>query len=142
MNKPLIGVGVVIINSDGHILLSKRKAKHGNGQYSIPGGKLDIGEKIIQCATREIKEETGLELKDVKFIGVTNNLTTFKQEGLHSVSMICTCDQFFGSAQLLEPDKHQQWIWCDPNNLPSPQFEASEKAVELYLNNELLLLEN
>lgn len=132
MNRPSVGVGVVIINQHHQVLIGKRKNSHAP-YYSIPGGHMEAGESFEQAAMREIAEETGLELIDPQVIAVTNNLKTFKQEGHHSISVILTCNQFNGEPQLLEPHKCESWQWVDPHNLPTPHFDASESAIKCYL---------
>ena len=132
MNRPTVGIGVVIINDKHQVLIGKRKNSHAP-YYSIPGGHMELGESFEQAAIREIAEETGLTLIDPKVIAVTNNLRTFKQEGHHSVSVILTCQQFNGQPQLLEPHKCESWQWVEPTDLPQPHFDASESAIKCYL---------
>jgi ADP-ribose pyrophosphatase len=67
-------VGAIII-SDGQILLEKRKNEPGKGKWSIPGGKVDLGETARQTVIREVKEETGLEVERPKLIDVVDNVT-------------------------------------------------------------------
>lgn len=62
-----VGVCVFLINENEELLLEKRS---DNGMYSIPGGALDMGEKVKEGALRELKEETGIELDDLKFVGI------------------------------------------------------------------------
>ncbi len=131
MNNVSVGVGVILVNKNKKILLCKRKSKHGEGTYSIPGGSVDLGEKIEECAFREIYEETGITIKSTKFIGVTNNIKTFEKEGMHSVSMIFYSNNFIGEPVLKEPSKHESWGWYDIINIPEPHFEASDLAVKL-----------
>ncbi len=85
--KPKIGVGVIILNTKGLILLGKRSNIHAP-YYSIPGGHLEIGETFEEAAIREVKEETDLDIIDPKVIAVTNNLQTFVREGVHYISII------------------------------------------------------
>lgn len=136
-----IGVGVIITNSKGEALFCKRKSKHGKGLYSIPGGGADEGEKLQESAKREIYEETGLRLQKLTCLGITNNLKTFKKEGVHFISIIFYCNEYEGELVLMEPDKHEAWEWYDINNLPTPHFEASKLAINLYLNKGVLLIE-
>jgi len=76
-NQPKVGVGVIIENNEGKILIGKRLNSLAP-YYSIPGGHLELGETFESAATREIKEETNLNIRDPKVIAVTNNLETFK----------------------------------------------------------------
>jgi 8-oxo-dGTP diphosphatase len=64
MNKkmrPKVGIGILVFK-DGKILLGKRKEAHGKGEYASPGGHLDFGESIEDCAKREVKEEVGIDI--------------------------------------------------------------------------------
>ncbi len=56
-----------IIVNKGKVLITKRSVSPFLGKYVLPGGKLDFGESLIECLKREVYEETGLEMKNVKF---------------------------------------------------------------------------
>jgi mutator protein MutT len=77
--QPLVGVGVIIIGQC-KILLEKRKNEPGRGQWSIPGGLVELGESVEQTAIREVKEETGLEVENPVHIDVVDNID-FDEEG-------------------------------------------------------------
>lgn len=62
-----VGLGVLILNENEEILLEKRS---DNGLYCLVGGGVDLGEKVIDGAKREIKEEIGLDIEDLHFMGV------------------------------------------------------------------------
>ncbi|MBJ2065903.1 nucleotide triphosphate diphosphatase NUDT15 [Serratia odorifera] len=127
----MTGIGVIIVNTQGDILLGKRCGKHAP-YWSIPGGHLDVGESFEQCAQREVLEETGLHIALPRFIGVCNNLQTWREEGKHTVSICMLAQHAGGEPQRLEPEKCAQWRWCSPDALPEPHFEASKMAVTLW----------
>jgi ADP-ribose pyrophosphatase YjhB (NUDIX family) len=102
-------------------------------KHSIPGGRLHISETFEEGATREVKEETNLNIQNPKVIAVTNNLETFKEEEIHFISIVLLVKQFSGDLKIMEPDKCEKWLWCDPTNLPEPHFDASSRAVDCYL---------
>ena len=77
-----VGVGVIIQNKEGNVLIGKRKGSHAQ-YYSIPGGNMEIGESFEQTATREIQEETNLIIENPQVIAVTNNIETYKKENIH-----------------------------------------------------------
>ena len=60
--RPIIGVGGVII-SDGRVLLVRRGGPPLQGQWSIPGGILEVGETLIEGVRRELAEETGIDVR-------------------------------------------------------------------------------
>lgn len=59
---PLVGVGVVVLNEQGEVLLIKRGKPPRAGEWSLPGGLLDLGERLVDAAQREVKEECGIEI--------------------------------------------------------------------------------
>ena len=71
----VVGVGVIIINQQGEVLLGKRSSQHAP-YWSIPGGHMEAGESFEQAAQREIFEETGLNINEMKVIGLCNNPAT------------------------------------------------------------------
>jgi ADP-ribose pyrophosphatase YjhB (NUDIX family) len=60
--RPIIGVGGVVI-SDGRVLLVRRGSPPLQGQWSIPGGILEVGETVIEGVRRELAEETGIDVR-------------------------------------------------------------------------------
>ena len=130
---PKVGIGVVLINAQGEVLIGKRKGSHAQ-KFSIPGGHLDLGETFEHAAIREIREETNLEIRNPRVVGVTNNLETYREEGKHYISVVVLSTEFSGELKNLEPEKCEGWTWNDPHNLPQPHFDASSLAVRCYLN--------
>jgi len=130
--RPKVGVGILILNSEGKILVGKRKGSFAP-YFSIPGGHLELGESFEAGAIKEVKEETGLDIFNPKVYSVSNNLETYKNEDVHAVSINLYVEKFKGKPKIMEPDKCEEWIWCDPHELPEPHFEASVKAVKAYL---------
>lgn len=66
--NPVIGVGVLIFNESGKILCLQREKEPGKGLLALPGGFVDIGESIEEAAHREVKEETGVEIKNLQLV--------------------------------------------------------------------------
>jgi 8-oxo-dGTP diphosphatase len=67
--NPLVGVGVVTVH-DGKVLLIKRAFEPAAGKWSIPGGLVEVGEKLSDAAQREIEEETGFKVQVLELINV------------------------------------------------------------------------
>lgn len=126
------GIGIIILKDDGKILVGKRKGKHAQ-KYSIPGGGINPGETFEAAAIRETKEETNLTIHDPVVINITNNLETFREEGVHHISVTLLAKSFSGELKTMEPDKCEGWTWCEAHNLPQPHFDASFRGVDMYL---------
>jgi 8-oxo-dGTP diphosphatase len=71
--QPLVGVGAVIVE-DGRVLLIKRGKAPLLGEWSIPGGMLELGEALRQGAEREALEETGLVVRATDLLGVFDRI--------------------------------------------------------------------
>ena len=132
MKQPKVGIGIIIQNKEGKILVGKRRNTL-SPYYSIPGGHLEMGETFEATAIREVQEETGLIIQNPKVFCVTNNLETYGETGEHYVSVNLLCVTFEGEPALMEPEKCESWEWVSPEILPEPHFDASRYAVECYL---------
>ena len=126
--RPKVGVGVMIIKN-GKVLLGKRKGSHGAGEYAWPGGSMEYMESFEECAKRETKEETGMEIKNIRFLRLMN-LKHFAPK--HFVDIELLADWESGEAQLLEPEKFESWQWYDLDNLPEPLFYPQYSCIEAY----------
>src|SRR4030095_10178119 len=62
-DRPFVGVGAVIVDEAARVLLVKRRFEPLAGQWSLPGGAVDVGETLQACVIREMREETGLEVE-------------------------------------------------------------------------------
>jgi 8-oxo-dGTP diphosphatase len=117
--KPEAGVGVCVVK-DGKVLLGKRLNSHGNGCWSFPGGHLEMYETWEQCAEREVLEETGIRIKNIRFAGVTNDL--FIEERKHYITLFMMADFETGELKIMEPEKCSEWNWFSWDRLPQPLF--------------------
>jgi len=68
--EPMIGVGGLLVNRKNQVLLIKRDKPPAQGLWSVPGGKLEAGESLIECCRREMQEETGLEVNVLSIAAV------------------------------------------------------------------------
>ncbi|MBS7619553.1 NUDIX hydrolase [Candidatus Bathyarchaeota archaeon] len=75
--RPLIGVGVLIKNGDKYLLV-KRAAEPDANLWTIPGGLVELGEKVADAAIREALEETGLEVEIIEMLDVLNKIVRDK----------------------------------------------------------------
>ncbi len=138
-----VGFGVMMLNSEGKLLLGRRhedpdKADselRGEGTWTMPGGKLEIGEGFEEGAFREVMEETGIKLKDVKVMALNNDINEYA----HFVTVGMFCDNFEGEPRVMEPDEITEWRWFGLNEIPENIFSPSKKVLENYKAGEFYL---
>lgn len=118
-DRPKVGVGVIVFK-DGKVLLGKRKNAHGEGSWSFGGGHLEFGETWEECARREVLEETGVQVRNVRYAAVTNDI--FEKEGKHYITLYMRADYESGEVCVMEPDQCECWQWFATDNLPQPLF--------------------
>jgi 8-oxo-dGTP diphosphatase len=114
-----VGIGVFVFK-DGKFLMLRRRGSHGNGSWSIPGGHLEFGESFEDTARREVMEEANLQIKNVRFGAVTNDI--FPDENKHYVTVWLLSDWISGKEYNKEPDKCSELSWETFDSLPSPLF--------------------
>ncbi|MBI5654370.1 NUDIX domain-containing protein [Candidatus Uhrbacteria bacterium] len=125
--RPKVGVGVWIVK-DGKVLLGKRKNAHGNESWAAPGGHLEWFESPEECALREVAEEAGIEIVNLRSMTFTNDV--FLDEDKHYITLAVVADYVSGEPQVLEPDKCERWEWFSWDELPEPRFLPLENLLK------------
>ena len=129
-----IGIGVLILN-DNKILLGHRCSKVDTGgiyepdSWCLPGGKQEYDETILECAKRETKEETNLDVNNLEVFGAEDDFGKDR----HFVTIYVLAKEFSGELKVTEPDKQDEWKWFDIDNLPNNLYSPSEKTIKCYL---------
>ncbi len=127
-----VGVGALIFNDEGHLLLTLRgqKAKNERGKWEIPGGAVEFGETIQEALKREIKEELDIEIEVIEMLQLCDHIITDEQQ--HWVSPTYICKIISGEPKILEPDKCDQIGWFslkDAAKLPLSIVTKQDLAV-------------
>lgn len=117
--RPKVGLGVYIFNDENEILFLKRKGAHGAGTWCPPGGHLEFRESFIDCAKREVEEEVGIKIKNIDFLGLTNDIF---DEGKHYITIAMRAVVESGEPKIMEPDKMTELGWFSIEKLPKPLF--------------------
>lgn len=118
------------------VLLGKRtsdptKTKmHGEDTWTCPGGKMHFQESFLDAAKRELSEETGIKMKKIELISVSND----RVHDAHFITLGAVCGEFEGEPKVMEPDEISEWKWFSFDALPKPLFPPSKKLIENYLN--------
>jgi len=124
----IVKVGVaVLIGKDNKVLLIKRKGSHGEGAWAPPGGHIDFGESVLRCARRETKEETGIEINDLRVTGFTEDL--FKKEKKHYITVWVKANWKAEKAKICNSEA-SEINWFSWNELPNPLFLCFENFIK------------
>jgi len=110
--RPKVGVGVIVLSDEhpGCILLGKRLGSAGAGMWALPGGHVEFGEQLEECAAREVLEETGLVLEQLSVATTVNCIR--EEHDYHYVVPFVTGQARRGAVvKNLEPDKCEGWEW-------------------------------
>ncbi len=134
--KPGAGFGVMILKGKkvllGHRHEDPKKASsllHGEGTWTMPGGKLHFQENLKEGAIREVLEETGIKVKNIDVISVSNDIV----HDAHFVTIGFLAEEFEGEPKIMEPDEITEWKWFALDSLPFPLYFPTEKVLKNYL---------
>ena len=127
MFLPRIGVGVLVWRGR-QLLLGKRIVDGENACWQFPGGRLESEETVIECAVREVLEETSVQVKNCRHLGFTDTL--FDLGSRTFIALFVSCEYEAGQTRVLEPGKCKLWQWFDYQQLPTPLF----KPIEVFLS--------
>ncbi len=133
--KPGIGVGIMILK-DNKILLGLRnpdKVKasselQGQGTWTMPGGKVEFMEKLIDAAKRELEEETSLIANKLDLLCISDDMT----DTAHYVTVGFIVREYKGEVKTMEPETILEWKWFPLNNLPENLYNPSKKCIDKY----------
>lgn len=130
-----VGIGVVIVKND-KVLLGHRvsSSKDTGGIYkpdswTCPGGKQEYQETILECAIRETKEETNLDVDNLVILGVEDDIS----DDRHYITISVLADSFKEELKVMEKDKIDKWEWFSLDNLPNNLYSPSKKSIDLYI---------
>jgi ADP-ribose pyrophosphatase YjhB (NUDIX family) len=128
--RPMVGVGGVVI-SGGRALLVRRGSPPLEGQWSIPGGMLEVGETILEGVRRELLEETGIEVRVGELIEVFERITPdgSGKTQYHFVVLDYLCQAVSGEARA--GSDVVDVAWATPAELT--KYAISETATRVIL---------
>jgi mutator protein MutT len=127
-DRPYVGVGAVIVQ-DGKVLLVKRKYEPLAGQWSLPGGAVEVGETLESCLVREMLEETGLEVRVGPVVEVFDRIT-HDGEGRVMYHFVLVDYLCWPTGGALTPDSDvADVVFADPDDLARYQLTAKATSV-------------
>lgn len=130
-----VGIGVMILDDNKVLLGHRSKDEKDTGGifeidcWTLPGGKQEYFETFFECAKREVKEETNLEIGELKLFGAADDI----QPDRHYISLHIIAKKHSGELKVMEPTKEDRWEWFDLDKLPQNLYSPSKKFIEEYL---------
>jgi ADP-ribose pyrophosphatase YjhB (NUDIX family) len=123
----------------GQTLLLLRRAKTGymDGWYALPGGHLQRGERVVDCAIRELREETGIVVQPAELRSAA--VLPYRSADQQGIDFIMTCTSFAGEPYLAEPDRFDDLGWWSIDALPAPTAPYIAPALALVRRGEWFL---
>ena len=130
--RPLVGVGAVIVDAEGRVVLVKRRHEPLAGQWSLPGGTLDVGETLEAGVAREVMEETGLVVDVGAAVEVFDRILLDETGRVHYhfvlIDYLCA-----PRGGVLEAGSDVTDVaWADPADLGP--YRLTEKARDVIMN--------
>ncbi|HLR02678.1 MAG TPA: NUDIX hydrolase [Virgibacillus sp.] len=134
-HKPIIlpGSVVIIVSAHNEILLQKRH----NGNWGLPGGLMDLGESFEDVAKREVLEETGLVVKNLKLLNVYSGsnyyLKVSNGDELYSATAVYYTNDYTGD-MTINYSESQDMRYFAISHLPNELADNYRNFVEDYVN--------
>jgi 8-oxo-dGTP diphosphatase len=128
-DRPFLGVGAVVFDSERRVLLVLRGGVPMQGEWSLPGGVLETGETIVEGMKREILEETGLLVEPVRFAGVYDRILrdAAGKPQYHYVLVDHVCKVVGGELKAGSDVVDVKWV--SENDLP--EYELAEMTLRV-----------
>jgi 8-oxo-dGTP diphosphatase len=121
--RPVVAIRAFVADSQDHILLLRRaNSEYGEGQWCLPGGKLDYGDTPENTVAKELVEETGLTAKDVTFLFYQNS-PPLQPGKMHCVNLYFRCTAV-GAVTLNEESSAFVWVTLEEALGYKPVFGA------------------
>lgn len=126
--RPLVGVGAIIIRDD-RILLVERGKEPLKGWWSLPGGALEIGEYLKDGVSREVREETGLEVEPVAMFEIFERIMRDPQGAPEYHYVLVDYECRITGGILRAGDDVARVEWVGRQDLPALQITEGTLAV-------------
>ena len=129
-----LAVDLLVMNADQDILLGYRKSSTGENMWALPGGHVELGERLEEAGARELVEELGTEA----VIELTNMVVGVRQSCLSPsfephLTIILLAKYVQGQIFVVEPNKCSEWKFFSPSKLPATLFSGSEESISSFL---------
>ncbi|HJP13309.1 MAG: NUDIX hydrolase [Nitrospinota bacterium] len=128
--RPIVGVGAIIF-SEGEVLMARRGKAPGVGNWSVPGGALELGETLEEACKREVLEETGLAVEIVSRCAVLDRITrdNWDRVQYHYVLVDFACRPLEGSLQPGSDITEARWVPLEELENIEPMTRGTARVI-------------
>lgn len=114
--KPMLAASVGVFR-EGRVLLGERLVEPARGLFTIPGGRVEMGETLAEAALRELQEEVGVEASMVGFIDFIETIVPAKDGGTAFHAIICAFAATWKAGEPRSSAEIGQTVWVRPQDL-------------------------
>lgn len=138
---PGVGIGILLLNDKKQVLMILRNEDPNKalsdmrleGTWTLPAGKVKVGETIFEAAVRKTKQEVNLDISDLELISVADDINEYA----HFVTIGVLAQMYSGTIDLGNTEEHVDYDFFDLDKLPENVCEPSRKIIDNYLNNRI-----
>jgi len=125
-----VAVHLFLLEDNKILLLKRFNTGYEDGNYSVIAGHIDGGEDVFHAMLREAKEETGIDiaLHDLKIVQVMHRKKSCEER----IDYFFTCSNWSGNVGIMEPNKCDELLWVDMDNLPDNTIDYIRAAIDNY----------
>ena len=130
--NPTVAAAAYIIDTEGRALFVRRANEPAKGKFAIPGGFIDIGETAEEALRREVREEVGLEIEEVRFLSSYPNMYLYRDVTYPVCDLVFTARPMEAhKAQALDGVDGIEWISLVDVNEDDLAFPSMKHALRL-----------
>ena len=124
-------VGALIFNKNGELFLMR--SPKWSGLYCLPGGHIEWGETIVEAVRREVKEETNLDVEDLRFHSIQEAIESERYyQNKHFIFIDFVCSAV--SDEVVLNEEGTEYAWVDPGDIDRYEIEPyTYRSIVLYL---------
>lgn len=138
---PGVGLGIIILNDNNQVLLilrneDKNKAQSDmrlEGTWTLPAGKVKLGETIFDAAKRKVKCEVNLDVDDLKVVSLNDDINEYA----HFLTVGVLARMCSGEISLGDTEEHVDYNFFDLDKLPKNLCDPSKVIINNYLNKKI-----
>ncbi len=133
--NPSSSTAAFITDASGRLLVARRAKEPAKGTLDLPGGFVDMNETAEMAIVREVREETGMEPDDFKYMFSLPNIYTYSGFEVHTVDMFFTVQTTWSASDIYPADDVAELMFLDKKDINPADFGLTsiKKAIEIWL---------